>query len=77
MYYNLQMENYLIKVIISLINMSQSINFDSNFKAKLSANQVETTLEEDDESFKDLPFIDKTEKEQGKCSKFLMFISLG
>ena len=57
--------------------MSQSINFDSNFKAKLSANQVETTLEEDDESFKDLPFIDKTEKEQGKCSKFLMFISLG
>ena len=57
--------------------MSTSFNFDSNFTDKLSANQVETTIEEGDESFKDLPLIDKTEKDQGKCLKFLKVISLG
>ena len=57
--------------------MPTSINFDSNFTDKLSANQVETTIEEGDESFKDLPLIDKTEKDQGKCLKFLKVISLG
>jgi hypothetical protein len=59
--------------------MSQSINLERDFMEKISANQEETTtLEEGDESFRDLPLIDKTEKgQENKCSKFLKIISLG
>jgi hypothetical protein len=60
--------------------MKTSINFDSDYRDKLSDTQPNTIIEEDDsESFKDVPTIKKTEKEEspGKCSRLLKSISLG
>jgi hypothetical protein len=60
--------------------MQTSINFDSDYRDKLSETQADTIIEEDDtESFKDVPITEKTQKEEspGKYSRFLKSISLG
>jgi hypothetical protein len=60
--------------------MQTSINFDSDYRDKLSETQADTIIEEDDtESFKEVATIEKTEKDEspGKCSRFLKSISLG